>query len=841
MSKRLDPDESSGNFKKKRTRLAKDQQSLHHFFSSSRTSQQVVSPVKASASSDRSTSSPHSTGKSFQKSHVIDVDALDNDGAQTFSVNSSIPVSGPKPPSGSSTDDKSAKAALSVANKPLVYGDLTCDPATRTFIEKPWPSSSVPYSFLAHALSALSQTRSRKIITNILTNCLYCIIRYDPQSLLSAIYLLSNTLAPPYTSLELGLGPSIILRSIQNVSGLTTQALRRLYHATGDPGDVAFAAKSSLRTLLPHPPLLVNYVYASLLKISRCKGQGTVKEKGRIVEKLLLAATGEEIRFLTRTLSQNLRVGAVRTTILSALSRAMVLIPSTHFTNNTSESSLHHTAELLENCELHTIVGKRKAVDRLDDLAVRFGLAESLVKRVYVQHPNYEDIVTALLQAGLDSLEERVHLTIGIPLHPTLGSPTRSLEEVYDVCQDRPFVAEFKYDGQRAQIHGSTEEGNISVFSRHLEDMTSKYPDVVQYVKTFFSDHPETTSFILDTEIVSIDPTGGLRSFQELSNRARKDVQLQDVQVFVSIFAFDLMYLNGEILLKRTFRERRDLLISRFPPFISRDKQLARFNHVESCTSTEGRDAIKAFLVKAIQSRCEGLMIKLLDNEPQQELATNLDKPAKSRRKPLPATYEPDKRTSAWLKLKKDYVTGFGDTLDLIPIGAWHGNGRKAQWWSPILLGLWQPERGRIVAVCKCMSGFTDAFYKDLRERYPLSENSDTCSQQPLWDCDVGGSTPEVYFKPTEVWEIRGADITLSPISVAAKGLVSASRGLSIRFPRFIKVREDKSIEQASTPIFLAKLWRNQEAKGVKQDFDDEVLVDIEPYLQSNSESEPEI
>ncbi|KNZ77116.1 DNA ligase 3 [Termitomyces sp. J132] len=791
MSKRLDPDESSGNFKKKRTRLAKDQQSLHHFFSSSRTSQQVVSPVKASASSDRSTSSPHSTGKSFQKSHVIDVDALDNDGAQTFSVNSSIPVSGPKPPSGSSTDDKSAKAALSVANKPLVYGDLTCDPATRTFIEKPWPSSSVPYSFLAHALSALSQTRSRKIITNILTNCLYCIIRYDPQSLLSAIYLLSNTLAPPYTSLELGLGPSIILRSIQNVSGLTTQALRRLYHATGDPGDVAFAAKSSLRTLLPHPPLLVNYVYASLLKISRCKGQGTVKEKGRIVEKLLLAATGEEIRFLTRTLSQNLRVGAVRTTILSALSRAMVLIPSTHFTNNTSESSLHHTAELLENCELHTIVGKRKAVDRLDDLAVRFGLAESLVKRVYVQHPNYEDIVTALLQAGLDSLEERVHLTIGIPLHPTLGSPTRSLEEVYDVCQDRPFVAEFKYDGQRAQIHGSTEEGNISVFSRHLEDMTSKYPDVVQYVKTFFSDHPETTSFILDTEIVSIDPTGGLRSFQELSNRARKDVQLQDVQVFVSIFAFDLMYLNGEILLKRTFRERRDLLISRFPPFISRDKQLARFNHVESCTSTEGRDAIKAFLVKAIQSRCEGLMIKA----------------AKSRRKPLPATYEPDKRTSAWLKLKKDYVTGFGDTLDLIPIGAWHGNGRKAQWWSPILLGLWQPERGRIVAVCKCMSG----------------------------------STPEVYFKPTEVWEIRGADITLSPISVAAKGLVSASRGLSIRFPRFIKVREDKSIEQASTPIFLAKLWRNQEAKGVKQDFDDEVLVDIEPYLQSNSESEPEI
>lgn len=64
-----------------------------------------------------------------------------------------------------------------------------------------------------------------------------------------------------------------------------------------------------------------------------------------------------------------------------------------------------------------------------------------------------------------------------------------------------------------------------------------------------------------------------------------------------------------------------------------------------------------------------------------------------------------DKRTSAWLKLKKDYVAGMGDSLDLVPIGAWHGNGRKAQWWSPILLAVWDADAGKLVAVCKCMSG----------------------------------------------------------------------------------------------------------------------------------------
>lgn len=64
-----------------------------------------------------------------------------------------------------------------------------------------------------------------------------------------------------------------------------------------------------------------------------------------------------------------------------------------------------------------------------------------------------------------------------------------------------------------------------------------------------------------------------------------------------------------------------------------------------------------------------------------------------------------DKRTLAWIKLKKDYVTTLGDSLDLIPIGAWHGNGRKARWWSPVLLAIYDRKLGKPVAVCKCMSG----------------------------------------------------------------------------------------------------------------------------------------
>lgn len=290
--------------------------------------------------------------------------------------------------------------------------DLTSDIIKYTPSPKPWTSTSVPYSFLAHTLATISQTRSRISIISALTNFLRTIICHDSASLLPALYLLSNTLAPSYTTVEMGLGPTLISRSIQQVSGLTPAALKQLYNDTGDIGDVAFAAKSNLRTLFPHPPLLVNFVYKSLLDIAQSKGAGAAKSKQRIVEKLLIAANGEEIRFLTRTLSQNLRVGAVRTSILIALSRAMVLTPPAHFGLCNHTSNYHVSVDLLSHVKPITDKGN-PVDDARGEIYAKFRQAEQVIKRVYVQHPNYQDIVTVLLEVGLDGLESQVSLTMG--------------------------------------------------------------------------------------------------------------------------------------------------------------------------------------------------------------------------------------------------------------------------------------------------------------------------------------------------------------------------------------------------------------------------------------------
>lgn len=306
--------------------------------------------------------------------------------------------------------------------QPLQFASLDVDPVSYLPHEQPWLENGAPYAFLTHALSTLSQTHSRIIIINSLTNCLRTIIAKHPESLLPSLYLLSNTLAPSYTPVELGLGPSIISRSIQNVSGITPAALKKLYNALGDPGDVAVSAKTNLRTLIPHPPLTIAYVFDSLLKIAYSKGQGAAKQKEKIVEKLLLSANGEEIRYLTRTLCQNIRVGAVRTSMLTALARAVVL---SHVSADMPEDgdTLQISPILLRQMQESPSNSKAKAIDpnrtRLNDI---FSKAEAIVKGVFVRHPNYADIVSALLDTGLRDLEEKVPLAIGSLCNAIHGS-----------------------------------------------------------------------------------------------------------------------------------------------------------------------------------------------------------------------------------------------------------------------------------------------------------------------------------------------------------------------------------------------------------------------------------
>ncbi|KAL2174916.1 putative DNA ligase I [Thermothelomyces heterothallicus CBS 202.75] len=734
--------------------------------------------------------------------------------------------------SAAATEDQVA-SSLPLDESPLVFEPAKYIPP----LQASWAAEGgdATYALLTRCFVLVNGTQSRIKIVDTLVNCLRLLIEGDPASLLPAVWLATNAISPPYISMELGLGGSAISKALKQACGLDNRALKSLYDKLGDPGDVAFEAKKKQSFTLRKPkPLTIKGVFQSLVKIAKAQGQGSGDVKQRIVDRLLQDARGgEESRYIVRTLCQHLRIGAVKTTMLIALSRAFLLSKP-------------------PGAEFATKDPKALAKLKKEELAEIWARSEELVKASHARHPDYNDLIPVLLEIGIsEELLVRCGLTLHIPLRPMLGNITRDLSEMLTKLQGRDFTCEYKYDGQRAQVHCDS-NSKVSIFSRHLELMTDKYPDLVALVPKIRGEGVE--SFILEGEVVAVDrATGELKNFQTLTNRARKDVAIGAITIDVCLFAFDLMYLNGQPLLDQPFRHRRHLLRSLFVEIPH------HFTWVRSLDATsQDSESVFEFFKSALDSKCEGIMVKTLDNLPDLEYCgdkegpeqtgpelnssftaknsgskskrrdngssnnnnTNNNGPPKSRRKPLLATYEPDKRLDSWLKVKKDYSSS-SDTLDLIPIAAWHGQGRKAKWWSPILLAVRNEETGCLEAVCKCMSGFTDAFYKANREFYDDGDEDsgvgrgrrNTHARKPGFVEYVGG-VPDVWFEPCEVWEVAFADITVSPTYTAAIGLAKEDRGLSLRFPRFLRKREDKGIEEASTSAYLAALWRKQEARA---------------------------
>ena len=331
------------------------------------------------------------------------------------------------------------------------------------------------------------------------------IIAFEPKALLPAVYCVTNHLGPSYEGIELGLGGSIVSKTVKEVSGISAQEAKRLWDRYGDAGDVAFHAKSNIRTLMPSPPLVVTGVYGTLKRIAGLRGgAGVGAQKQALCTKLLVAARGEETRFLVRTFVSHLRIGAVRLTNTAALARACCLTRADGLDENADRDDSFFIG-VRERKGVLAVDKKPKDAVKRTRLMATLLRAEALVRSVFVKHPNYSHIVPALLDplVGLDGLAEAVPLAIGTPLNPMLGQITRDLDDIAHRIggDEAEFSAEWKVDGQRVQIHarrrkedekpiiearepGTTACGGkwvgsdrtifVRLYSRHLVDMTDK-------------------------------------------------------------------------------------------------------------------------------------------------------------------------------------------------------------------------------------------------------------------------------------------------------------------------------------------------------------------------------
>jgi DNA ligase-1 len=254
--------------------------------------------------------------------------------------------------------------------------------------------------------------------------------------------------------------------------------------------------------------------------------------------------------------------------------------------------------------------------------------------------PSYDVIIPAMLKHGIMKLADNCKLQPGVPLKPMLAKPTKSITEVLDRFENQTFTCEYKYDGERAQIHyvakdspvqyegaspaAKTPGGGIAaIFSRNSEDLSKKYPDILQKLNTWVKS--DTKSFVLDCESVGWDMVEKkVLPFQTLMTRKKKDVKAEDIKIKVCVYAFDLLFLNGEAMVEKSLRERREKLHEAFTP-VEGEFQFA--------TSMNGQeiDEIQTFLDESVKASCEGLMVKMLDG--------------------TESGYEPSKRSRNWLKV----------------------------------------------------------------------------------------------------------------------------------------------------------------------------------------------
>ncbi|XP_037538336.1 DNA ligase 1 [Nematolebias whitei] len=628
----------------------------------------------------------------------------------------------------------------------------------------------VPYLAVARTFEKIEEDSGRLRNIETLSNLLRSVLLLSPDDLLCCVYLCLNQLGPAYLGMELGVGETVLMKAVAQATGRQLDKIKAEAQEKGDLGLVAESSRSNQRMMFQPASLTAGGVFRKLKEIASMSGNSAVNKKIDIIKGLFVACRFSEARYIVRSLAGKLRIGLAEQSVLSALSQAVCLTPPGQaFPPAVIDAGKGMSSE------------SRRAMIEEKSL---------ILKQTYCEMPNYDAIIPVLLKEGIDQLPKHCKLTPGVPLRPMLAHPTKGVGEVMKRFDEAAFTCEYKYDGERAQIH-ILESGEVRIFSRNQEDNTSKYPDIISRIPKTKKD--SVVSCVLDTEAVAWDrEKKQIQPFQVLTTRKRKDVDASEIKVQVCVYAFDLLYLNGESLVRQPLCRRRELLRESFTE-VEGEFQFAR------SIDSNNTDAIAEFLEQSVRDSCEGLMVKTLEKD---------------------ATYEIAKRSHNWLKLKKDYLEGVGDTMDLCVIGAYLGKGKRTGTYGGFLLACYDEENEEFQSVCKIGTGFKD---EDLEQHYKFLKEHILPNPRAYYRVDQSAE-PDVWLDAVQVWEVKCADLSLSPVYKAAMGMVDPEKGISLRFPRFLRIRDDKKPEDATTGAQIADLYKKQQQiqnQGDKADPED--------------------
>jgi DNA ligase 1 len=550
------------------------------------------------------------------------------------------------------------------------------------------------FKSLCELLEKVEATKKRLEIINLTSDYIKTL---GDEEIEPAVNMMVGRAFPNYSQKTLDVSWSTLTRIFERISVFDRDLFRQAMASTGDIGSatkvVLEQTKARKQTQLTQKSLTITEVRTTLDAIAQAQGSGSRTKKERLITTLMSQAEPIEAKYLVKIFTGEMRTGLHEGLMEQAVARAFDVI-----------------------------------VQRVQNAAMSLG--------------DIGEVAAILKMKGADGLEKE-SFSVFRPVKLMLAQTAQSVQEAL-AEQGGKSAFEYKYDGARVQIHKQNDK--VEIFSRRLSNVTASLPEVVEAVKQ----NIKAQSAIVEGEVIALDSAGYPIAFQHLMRRFRRVRNVADMaaKMPITLYLFDILYLNGESLITKPYTQRRQILFH-----IVGKIQLSNQMVTDQITQAEG------FLKEALAAGHEGLIAK----------------------NPI-SPYTPGRRGKRWLKIKTIL-----DPLDLVITAAEYGYGRRKGWLSDYYLAARDSSTGEFLNIGKTFKGLTDAEIIELT--------------QQLKGSAITQDGHHVNVIPKIVVEVAYNEIQQSP---------RYKSQMALRFARITRIRDDKSPEEADTVERVREIYDRQ-------------------------------
>ncbi len=579
------------------------------------------------------------------------------------------------------------------------------------------------FAEVADTFRKLEETSKRLEMTSILAD----LFKKTPASDIDkVVYLLQGRVAPAFKNIEIGIGEKLAEQAISKATGYPVKEVEKKYHELGDLGLVAekFVSKKKQKSLFSQD-LTVKHVFNAFYKMATVSGARSQDLKIKTLVELLNNSKPLEARYIIRIPLGKLSLGVGDPTILDALATAVL-------GDKTQRSVLE------------------EAYNVCSDLGL---------------------VAKTLYEKGLEGVKN-IRVRVGVPLRPALCERLPTAEEI--IKKLGKCAAEHKYDGFRIAIHKNGDD--VRIFSRREEEMTHMFPEVVKAVR----EQVKAKQTIIEGEAIGYnEATGEFLPFQVTIQRKRKHgIEKKAKEYPLKVFLFDVLYVDGEDVRNKPFKERRNILEKIIKP----GETLKLAEEI----ITDNAEELKEFFEDAISRGLEGIVAKDLN-----------------------APYTTGARKFAWIKMKRSYKGELGDTVDVVIVGYYAGKGMRTKLgFGGLLTAVYDDEADEFKTIARVGSGFSEEQMKELKQLLDK-----VCVKQKPKNVD-SLVKPDYWVEPKYVAEVLADEITKSPMHTCG---MKDGVGYALRFPRMIRLREDKTPYEATTVREIIRMYEEQKKTRIEE------------------------